>query len=79
MAPGDCTRFDRDPGPGNVDYGELFWTKLASDQRARVIKAFVTTDARAIVSLSTPDSVPAPGWQRLSGTAAWIYDLRQVH
>ncbi len=78
VALGDRTRFDPNSGPGYTDFGELFWSELGPEQRAQIIKAFATTGARAIVSLSKPNSAPATGWQHLVGTGAWINDFREA-
>ena len=65
---------DDSPDPGDLDYGKVFWTQLSPAQRAAVIEAFRSTGARAVVSLSRPDTVLGPGWSELSGAKAWIYD-----
>lgn len=65
--------FERsEPEPGDQDYGQLFWG-LRSDQRERVVEAFRSTGARAIVCFSNPDSTPPPGWSRAGNTRVWIY------
>lgn len=56
------------------DYGQIFW-ELPSEQRARVVQAFQTSGARAILSLSQPASPPEAGWRRLGETGAWIYNF----
>jgi hypothetical protein len=78
IAPRERTKFDHYRiGPPDQDYGQLFWVQLTPEQRAEVIEAFRSSGAQMIVSLSNPLSAPEPGWTALTGTGAWIYDLRK--
>jgi hypothetical protein len=61
--------------PGDVNYGRMFWVELTPAQRAAVLDAFRSTGARAVISLSSPDGTPGPGWTPLKGSDAWIYDF----
>ncbi|MFM0504633.1 hypothetical protein [Paraburkholderia caffeinilytica] len=78
IEPQDRTRFDHDDEPLYPDYGELFWTQLAPQQREQVMKAFSQSGARAVVSLSMPKIPPDPGWVPLKGTPAWLYTFIDV-
>jgi hypothetical protein len=76
LAPWERTRFDHLPAdPADEDYGFFFWRRLTPQKRARVIEAFRNSGARAILSLSGPESTVEPGWRHIAGTEAWIYNL----
>ena len=69
-------RIDGDPPePGYVDYARVFWTQLTQDQRAKILDAFRSAGARAVVSETRPEGPLEPGWTALSGTEAAIYDF----
>jgi len=61
--------------PGDRDYGRMFWFELTPTQRAAVIEAFRSTGAHAVISLRQPDKEPEPGWIKLDGVDALIYDF----
>lgn len=76
VEPVDRMRFERPLAePAFPDYGQTFWTELSTELRARVIAAFRAAGAHAVISLSTPQSAPPPGWLPLTGTSAWVHDL----
>lgn len=56
------------------DEGQVFW-KLTPEQRERVIQAFQSTGAKAVLALTPPDATPEPGWRPVGKTGAWIYSL----
>jgi hypothetical protein len=55
--------------------GEKFW-KIAPADKARAISILSGTGAKIIVSEDIPDSAVKDGWQRLTGSNAYVYDVR---
>jgi hypothetical protein len=49
------------------------YRSLSPEQRAQVLTAFRTAGAQAVLAYNKPSEDPAPGWEPISGTNAWIY------
>jgi hypothetical protein len=60
------------PAFSGTDYSAMY-RSLSPEQRAQVLTAFRTAGAQAVLAYNKPSEDPAPGWEPISGTNAWIY------